>query len=135
MKKIVIILSLLFVLQAVGAGALFNNDEHKFLFEKNELLNEDTEYWALLVGVSENMKKPWHNAENKVNEISTMDLYHQLLQSNHWQPDHIRVLTGKNASWLNIYRGLQWLDEMDDEDDICFFYIATHGGQRIFNGL
>jgi len=130
MKKIVIILSLLFVLQAVGAGALFNNDEHKFLFEKNELLNEDTEYWALLVGVSENMKKPWHNAENKVNEISTMDLYHQLLQSNHWQPDHIRVLTGKNASWLNIYRGLQWLDEMDDEDDICFFYIATHGGQR-----
>jgi sarcosine oxidase delta subunit len=53
MKKIVIILSLLFVFQTVGAGALFNNNEHKFLFEKNESSNEDTEYWALLVGCNE----------------------------------------------------------------------------------
>ncbi len=91
--------------------------------------DDGTEYWALLVGISENMKKPWNNPENKHMEISTMDLYHQLLQSNHWQPDHIKVLTGENASWLKIYRGLKWLDEMDDEDDICLFYISTHGGQ------
>ena len=38
MKKIVIVLSLLFVLQAVGAGGYSRDDEHDTLFEKNELL-------------------------------------------------------------------------------------------------
>lgn len=93
-----------------------------------ESINDDgTEYWALLVGVSKSKTKPWNDHNEPA--ISTIDLYDQLLKSDHWQPDHIRVLTGKNASWLNIYRGLKWLAEMDDEDDICLFYITTHGGQ------
>ena len=41
-----------------------------------------------------------------------------LLLSDHWQSDHIRVLTGADATKRNIIEGLRWLAEMDDENDI-----------------
>jgi len=127
MKKIVIILSLLFILQAVEAGAFYNKNEHNFLFEKNELLNEDTEYWALLVGCNEFINRP--DITLPGNDIAAEDFKKLLMVSDNWKEDHIRVLTGKNATWRNIYNGLKWLNKMDDKDDICLFYIATHGGQ------
>ncbi len=126
MNKLMIVVVLMLVSSGWPSHAVIASDVPG---GEGSVTDKGTEYWALLVGVSENMKKPWNNPENKQMEISTMDLYHQLLQSDHWQPDHIKVLTGENASWLKIYRGLKWLDEMDDEDDICLFYISTHGGQ------
>jgi hypothetical protein len=87
---------------------------------------DGTEYWALLVGCNEFMKRS--DLALPGNDLSAEHLRDVLLLSDHWQPDHIKVLTGKNASSLNILRGLRWLDKMDDQDDVCVFYIATHAG-------
>ena len=90
------------------------------------LSTDGTEYWALLVGCNIFMNRP--DLELPGNDLSAEHLRNILLLSDHWQPDHIKLLTGKNASSLNILKGLRWLDKMDDEDDICVFYIASHAG-------
>ncbi len=91
----------------------------------NTLTGDGVEYWALLVGCNEFKNKP--ALELPGNDISAKDFRNLLLVSEHWESDHIRVLTGENATWFNIMKGLFWLDFMDDEDDICLFYISTHG--------
>jgi len=88
--------------------------------------NDGTEYWALLVGCNEFVNMP--SATLPGNDIAAQDFYKTLLASDHWHEDHIKLFTGKNATSINILKGLRWLDEMDDEDDVCLFYIATHGG-------
>jgi len=88
------------------------------------------DYWALLIGVD----YTWYfnsvfgaGFENNVNWM-----YKTLLVSNNWKEDHIRVLTGKNATFLNIVKSLRWLDEMEDDDDVCLIYYAGHGGYLNF---
>ena len=125
MKKIVSIICV-FVLSSsmIGAGAFYESDS-KDILKMCSISNEGTEYWALLVGCNEFLNKP--TLELPGNDISAEDLKNLLIISEQWTPNHIRVLTGENATWLNILKGFQWLDEMDDEDDICLFYISTHG--------
>jgi hypothetical protein len=89
--------------------------------------NDGTEYWALLVGVNEFKNHPYMTNLSLFNGPPPTDLYNLLLTSDHWQPDHIRLLTGKNASIFNVLKGFLWMHRMADEDDICLFYIATHG--------
>jgi hypothetical protein len=89
--------------------------------------DEGTEYWALLVGVNEFKNQPYMTNLSLSNGIPPTDLYHLLLASDHWQPDHIRLLTGKNASIFNVLKGFRWMHRMADADDICLFYITTHG--------
>jgi hypothetical protein len=90
--------------------------------------NDDgTEYWALLVGVNEFKNQPYMTNKSIYNEFPPKELHTLLLASDHWQPDHIRVLTGKNASIFNVFKGFLWLRRMADADDICLFYITTHG--------
>ena len=124
MKKLIIIILIgILIISGLGANAINN-------FNKNKKINypsfEGTEYWALLVGCNEFMNRP--DLDLPGNDLSAEDFRDLLLMSDHWQPDHIRVLTGSDASSINIIRGLRWLDQMDDEDDICLFYIATHAG-------
>jgi len=124
MKKVALIIILIFLFNQFGASALherFYND----IGTSESLSNEDTEYWALLVGCNEFLNKPDIGLPG--NDISAEDLRDLLLVSEHWTKDHIKVLTGKNATWFNIIKGLFWLDFMDDEDDICLIYISTHG--------
>ncbi len=90
--------------------------------------NDDgIEYWALLVGVNEFKNQPHMSNVSIYNEFPPKDLYTLLLASDHWEPDHIRLLTGKNASIFNVFKGFLWLKRMADADDVCLFYIATHG--------
>ena len=125
MKKIVSIICVLILSSSmIGAGAFYESDS-KDILKMCSISNEGTEYWALLVGCNEFLNKP--TLELPGNDISTEDLKNLLIISEQWTPNHIRVLTGENATWLNILKGFQWLDEMDDEDDICLFYISTHG--------
>ena len=125
MKKIVSMICV-FILSSsmIGAGAFYESDS-KDILKMCSSSNEGTEYWALIVGCNEFLNKP--TLELPGNDISAEDLKNLLIISEQWTPNHIRVLTGENATWLNILKGFQWLDEMDDEDDICLFYISTHG--------
>jgi hypothetical protein len=94
---------------------------------KNQTMpaNDGTEYWALLVGVNEFRFVP--SAYLPGNDRIVKELKNTLLVSGQWQEDHIRILTGKDATKRNIIKGLKWLAEKGDEDDICFFYLSTHG--------
>jgi hypothetical protein len=89
-------------------------------------LNDETEYWALVVpvGVYED-----HPEADRLHMFYSFErFYDMLLVSEHWKEDHIRVIKGENATKLNIIKGLKWLDEMDDENDISLVYFTSHGG-------
>jgi hypothetical protein len=57
------------------------------------------------------------------------NLHDMLLVSEHWKEDHIKVIKAENATLWNIFKGLRWLNKMDDKDDFSLVYITTHGGQ------
>jgi hypothetical protein len=90
-------------------------------------VNNDTstEYWALLIAVGIYRENPWMNRRSMLTEVE--NLYTTLLRSTHWEEQHIRVITGENATFRNIQKGFKWLDQMEDENDICLVYITTHG--------
>jgi hypothetical protein len=89
--------------------------------------NDGTEYWALLVGVNEFKNQPYMTNLSLYTGFPPTDLYNLLLASDHWKPDHIRLLTGKNASIFNVLKSFRWMQRMADKDDICLFYLASHG--------
>jgi hypothetical protein len=86
---------------------------------------DDTEYWALLVGAGAYAENPMQDRPDMILEVN--DFYAQLLQSDWWPADHIKVLTGEDATVVNIIAGLRWLDRMEDSNDICLVYLSTHG--------
>jgi len=95
------------------------------------IANEGTEYWALLIAVGVYADNPQQNIPFMLEDID--DLYDLLLKSDWWLEDHIKVITGKNATATNIIEGLKWLDEMEDENDISLVYIATHGSPLLLD--
>jgi len=86
---------------------------------------DDTEYWALLVGVGDYAENPMEDRPDMILEVN--DFYTQLLQSDWWSEDHIKVFTGEDATVVNIIAGLRWLDRMEDSNDISLVYLSTHG--------
>jgi hypothetical protein len=90
-----------------------------------ENVADDTEYWALLVGVGDYAENPEQDRPDMILEVN--DFYAQLLQSDWWPADHIKVLTGEEATVVNIIAGLRWLDRMEDSNDISLVYLSTHG--------
>ncbi|PNX53687.1 MAG: hypothetical protein BV458_03260 [Thermoplasmata archaeon M9B2D] len=124
-KKILgILVSLLMIISGFSAVATAFGTTPTSLFNTSD---EGTEYWALLVGVNEFKNHPYMTNLSLFNAIPPTDLYNLLLVSDHWKADHIRLLTGKNASIFNVFKGFLWMIRMADEDDVCLFYISTHG--------
>ena len=122
-KVITVIFVAGMIFSTFGSIVKINNCQSK----ENIISYEETEYWALLVGCTEFDILPILNLGG--NDRVVMEIKNLLLASDHWQQNHIKILTGKNATKKNIVNGLKWLDKMDDENDICFFYISTHGNQ------
>jgi|GEM_PF-864643 len=98
--------------------------------EQSEIEGYETEYWALLVGVTEIANSP--SMDIPYNKLVIENFRDMLLVSDFWQHDHIQTLIGREATYLNIIRGFKWLDRNADENDVCVVYITTHGG---LNGL
>jgi hypothetical protein len=90
-----------------------------------DTLADDTEYWALLVGIGDYAENPEEDRPDMITEVN--DLHALLLQSSWWSEDHIKVLTGADATVVNIIKGLRWLDRMEDSNDISLVYLSTHG--------
>lgn len=101
---------------------------HNFFSE-----NEDTEYWALLVGVGIYYRNPNMNRYFMLKAID--NLYNSLLDSPNWKADHIHILKGSQATIFNLIRELIWLIRNEDKDDYSLVYITTHGGPLTRNGL
>ncbi len=86
---------------------------------------DDVEYWGLLIAVAEYADDPSQNRPLMLREVE--ELHETLLQYDCWEPDHIKVITAKEATPLGIIKGFQWLDEHEDENDISLIYFTTHG--------
>lgn len=96
----------------------------------NPVGNGDTEYWAVLIGVDFN----WCSGVSTLPFDENVEMmYNTLLVSDHWQKDHIKVLTNEDATLINIIVVLLWLDLMDDSDDISLVYYTAHGSQLGFD--
>ena len=129
MKRIIgIFIFILLIISSLGTFAATYHIETDPLIK---LSDNGTEYWALLVGVNEFKNQPYMTNLSLFNDIPPTDLYNLLLVSDHWKSDHIRLLTGKNASIFNVFKSFYWMKQMADEDDICLFYITTHGSPVI----
>jgi hypothetical protein len=87
--------------------------------------DDGTEYWALMVAVGVYQNNPDMDRPSMLEEVAR---FREMLPvSDHWSEDHLRVITRENATVPNIVRGFQWLDEQEDEDDVCLVYLTTHG--------
>jgi len=86
--------------------------------------NGETEYWAVLIGVG--MGSENQHPDNCV-ERNIKYMHKTLIASDFWKTDHIKVITEKNATALNIIKALRWLDRMDDGNDVSLVYYSGHG--------
>ena len=126
-KKYTIIIMLLLVsISCFGTlGNIVGEKTHKNMYNTNN----DTEYWALIVGVSKIEGIPEMDIPLKMNGQSADELKELLIKSENWKDDHIKILTGEEATTFEIMKGLRWLARNDDEDDICLFYMSSMGLQ------
>lgn len=92
---------------------------------QSEQTTDETEYWALLVAVGVYADNPNEDRPLMLQEVD--DLYELMIQAPNWDEDHIKVIKGRDATILNILKGLRWLDRQEDSNDISLFYITTHG--------
>jgi len=95
-------------------------------YATNESVNENqTEYWALMVAVGVYKNNPHMDRPSMLVEID--HLKETLLGSSMWQEDHIKVIEGEDAVLKNVLDGFSWLDENEDEDDVCLVFLTSHG--------
>ena len=89
--------------------------------------SEETEYWAVLVGINDYPGQS-NDLPYSINEISSFE--NALLHGENWLPSHIQVLSDESASREGIFDALEWLDEQEDENDVSVFYYIGHGSQN-----
>lgn len=87
--------------------------------------NEETEYWALLFAVGVYKNNPDQDRPSMLEAVD--DLYDVLLDSHHWQADHIHKVTASEATGLRLIQELIWLIQNADSDDMSLIYLTTHG--------
>ena len=131
-KGIALIVIVLFIgMSVVSSTAITVIEMHTSEDNGTVSIGGGTEYWALLIGVGVYANSPYDNIPPMLEE--TDDLFDVLLESSWWSEDHIKVIKGKDATVLNIIKGLRWLDRMDDKDDISLVYFTTHGSPLGFD--
>ncbi|UCD13187.1 MAG: caspase family protein, partial [Thermoplasmatales archaeon] len=103
------------------------DNKTKVTSEETSSVNEETEYWALLIAVGVYAGHPEQDRPWMLKDFE--DLHNMLLVSEHWNEENIKVMKGRNATLLNIIKGFRWLSKNEDENDFSLVYITTHGGQ------
>ncbi len=126
MKKIISIIIIgIIIICSSCASTTYNSDEHI------HSENYEAEYYALLVAVGEYKNDPSQNLPSMLIEVE--NLKNTLKLSDNWQEENIKVIKGANATKKNIFNGFKWLDEKENEDDICLIFFATHGGSIAYD--
>jgi len=91
----------------------------------NQQETAGTEYWALIFAVGIYKNNP--DADRPSMLEAADDLYDVLVGSPEWQPDHIRMIKGSQATGKALIQGLIWLIQNVDADDRVLVYLTTHG--------
>jgi hypothetical protein len=112
-------------IDAIQASTILSSTNTKEIIQPLEIINDNTNYWALLIAVG--VYKDTPNMDRPLMLYELDNLYTTLLSSQNWKENNIQVIAGKNATLLNIFQGFKWLDQMEGEGDTCFVYLTTHG--------
>ena len=112
-------------IDAIQASRIINDVNTKESIQDLEITHHDTNYWALLVAVGVYKDTPIMDRPQMLYEID--NIYTTLLSSQNWKENNIKIIAGKNATLLNIFKGFKWLDKMEGEGDTCLVYLTTHG--------
>lgn len=80
--------------------------------------NSETEYWAVIVGISD-----YYGVRNDlpVSKRHLTLLYDVLVSKDNWKEDHIKFLLNNNAKRESILNAFDWLISNADADDIVVF--------------
>jgi len=106
-------------------GLIKRNNKVDLQKVKESQESSGTEYWAVLFAVGIYYRNPDQNRPSMLEAVN--NLYEVLIDSPQWQPDHIRMTTGEQATGRNLIRDLMWLIQSEDSDDMSLIYITTHG--------
>ena len=96
----------------------------KINLESSQTSNE-VEFWALLIAVGVYYNCPTMDRPSMLVEISRFE--QMLSETDNWDMSHVKIIKKEDATVSNIRDGFKWLDEMEDENDICLIYLTTHG--------
>jgi hypothetical protein len=81
----------------------------------------ETEYWAVLAGVSDYK----YLEDTKWNDNDATALYQQLCRF--WGEDHVKLLVNAEATQTGIEAALvDWLDPRESKEDVVLFFFAGH---------
>lgn len=82
--------------------------------------------WALVIGIS-NFQDPSLNLKYAAKDAT--DFRNYLIKEAHFQSDHVKLLTDKQATRQAIVENLgdKWLKRLANPDDLVVIYISTHG--------
>ena len=133
MKKILLLCIMLSILLIMPTNtSTIHERKDKVVHQENKIQcsSDDTEYWALIVAVGVYANNPSMDRPSMLREADSLEK--MLSVSQRWK-GHIKVIKGENATMLNIINGFRWLDEMEDENDICLVYLTTHGFPILFD--
>jgi len=119
-----------FIPMLVGASSTSTASTNTF-HETIQRAGNDTQYWALLVGVGIYAENPEQDRPDMLVEVS--DFRNVLLQSSWWSADHIKVITAENATIPNVLAGFRWLKKVASSNDIVVVYLSTHGFPLAFD--
>ena len=110
----------------LNAKDQINRNKNLNLPKVNDIqINAGTEYWALLFAVGVYRNNPNQDRPSMLEAVD--DLYDVLIDSPQWQPDHIHVVKGSQATGQNLIKELLWLIQNEDGNDMSLIYITTHG--------
>src|SRR5581483_10097743 len=83
--------------------------------------------WALVIGVSEFQSKKVPKLKYASKDAT--DFKNFLVNEAHFAPDHVRILTDRNATQRKILSelGTKFLARVAKPEDLVLIYFSTHG--------
>jgi hypothetical protein len=127
LKIIIILISGVLIFSQLGTATFTSTTNHtqELKDQEKSQLAAGTEFWGLIFAVGEYYNNPDQNRPSMLEAAD--ELYQVLIDSPHWEPDHIHMVKRGQATGQALIRELLWLSQMDDNDDMTLIYITTHG--------
>ena len=121
------------MIPSINGMFTFHEGKRYFNILKENNLDDNVEYWALLVAVGIYKDNPSMNRPTMLQEVQRFEQVFGF--SENWDENHIKIITKEEATVINILDGFRWLDEMEDENDGRDEALATYTGFFPFNPI
>lgn len=92
-------------------------------------LGKLTDKWALVIGISK-FRDAANNLKYAAKDAQDLSDFLQDPKRGRFQPDHVKAITGKEASLAGVKAGLNWLARKAQPSDLVLVFIASHGTPR-----